>query len=139
MSYGAKQYKQTAVTTASRGQVLIMLYEACIRNVKKAAVALEKGDLNEKGIYIGKAHDIINELSSSLNFEVGGDIARELERLYNFMVEQLILANAENKVESLKTVNQLLENLLEGWRGAVNEVEKGISNQANGSATPTKK
>lgn len=125
MSYGAKQYKKTAVTTASRGQILLMLYETAIRNVKKAVISIEKGDLAAKGEAIGKAHDIVNELMNSLNFEVGGDIAQELERLYNFMVDTLIQANAENSVEKLNRVQKLLSTLLEGWREAVKQVEGG--------------
>jgi flagellar protein FliS len=120
-NYGANQYKQTAVTTANRGQVLLMLYEAAIRNVKKASIAIEKKDIAAKGMAIGKAHDIINELMNTLDFEVGGNIARDLERLYNYMTEQLVKANIENSREVLQTIQKLLETLLEGWRGAVSQ------------------
>ncbi|MGK5087836.1 flagellar export chaperone FliS [Bdellovibrionota bacterium FG-2] len=128
--YRTNQYRQTAVTTANRGQVLLMLYEAAISNVKKASAALDKKDLKTKGVCIIKAHDIINELLNTLNFEIGGDIARELERLYNFMIGQLVSANMENKKEPLATVQNLLETLLEGWRGAVAEVNKGSANRS---------
>ncbi len=127
LPYGANQYKQTAVTTANRGQVLLMLYEAAIAHVKKATVALEKKDLKTKGTSIAKAHDIINELLNTLDFNAGGNIARDLERLYNFMTEQLVKANLENLKEPLQTVQKLLETLLEGWRGAIEQVNKGIS------------
>ncbi len=79
-------YKQTAVTTASREQVLIMLYEGAIKYLKKAAECTQTKDLAGKGVAVGKAHDIINELSNSLDFNVGGDIAKNLERLYAFMI-----------------------------------------------------
>jgi flagellar protein FliS len=123
---GANQYKQTAVATASRGQVLIMLYEAAIQNVKKATICIEKNDLKGKGEAIGKAHDIVNELLNTLDFNIGGNIARDLERLYNFMTEQLVKANLENSVQILQTVQKLLETLLSGWRVAVEQVNKGM-------------
>jgi flagellar protein FliS len=116
----ANQYKQTAVKTANRGQIVIMLYEGAIQNVKKATVAIEKKDIKTKGVAIGKAHDIINELLNTLDFEVGGKIAQDLERLYNFMTEQLVKANLDSSKEPLQTVQKLLETLLEGWKGAVN-------------------
>jgi flagellar protein FliS len=131
--YGANRYKQTAVTTANRGQLLLMLYEGAINNVKKASLAIEQGNLPEKGVAIGKAHDIINELNNSLDFNTGGDIARDLERLYHFMTEQLIKANMASSSnpagarEDLRTVQKLLETLLDGWRGAVEQVNKGIA------------
>lgn len=124
-NYGANQYKQTSVTTANRGQILIMLYEAAIRNVKKASGAIEKKDLKGKGVAIGKAHDIINELVNTLDFEVGGDIARNLERLYTFIIEQLVKANSENSKEPLLAIQNILETLLSGWREAVVLVNKG--------------
>src|SRR5271156_4295731 len=115
----ANQYKQTAVKTANRGRIVIMLYEGAIQNVKKATIAVEKKDIKTKGMAIGKAHDIINELLNTLDFEVGGKIAQDLERLYNFMTEQLVKANLDSSKEPLQTVQKLLETLLEGWRGAV--------------------
>lgn len=122
---GANQYKQMAVKTANRGQLLIMLYEAAIQNVKKATTCIDKKDVTGKGQFIGKTHDIINELVNSLDAKVGGDIARDLERLYNFMIEQLVKANVENNKEPLIAVQKLLETLLDGWRGAVEQVQKG--------------
>src|ERR1700757_2811244 len=122
--YGANQYKQTAIKTANRGQLVLMLYEGAIQNVKKATLALDKKDLATKGVAIGKAHDIINELLNTLDTEVGGKVAQDLERLYNFMIEQLLKANLESKKEPLQSVQKLLETLLEGWRGAVEQVNK---------------
>src|SRR4051794_36624309 len=118
--YGANQYKKTAVQTANRGQLLLMLYEAAIKNVKKATLALDDKDLAGKGVAIGKAHDIINELMNTLDTNIGGDIARDLERLYHFMTEQLVNANILSSKdpgkakEMLSSVRKLLETLLEG-------------------------
>jgi flagellar protein FliS len=125
-NYGANQYKQTSIKTANRGQLLIMLYEAAIRNIKKAIEALEKKNLSEKGAAIGKAHDIIVDLLNTLDFEAGGDIARDLERLYNFMIEQLVKSNIENNKEPLLATQKLMENLLGAWREAVIQVNKGV-------------
>jgi len=125
--FGAQQYKQTHITTANRGQILLMLYEAAIRNVQRAIDCIEKKDIPGKGMAIGKTHDIISELTSTLDHNVGGKIAQDLERLYNFMTEQLLQANLENSGEKLAAVKKLLENLLEGWRGAVEQVNKGMT------------
>ncbi len=126
-NYGANQYRNMAVKTASPGQILIMLYEAAIQNVKKASDAIDKKDLATKGKFIGKAHDIINELAATLNFEVGGEVAVELERLYNFMGTQLVKANMENNKEPLASVQKCLETLLEGWKVAVAQVQKSAT------------
>lgn len=123
-NYGLNKYKQTSVTTASRGQVLLMLYEGCIRFCKQAIDATKKKDLAAKGTFILKMQDIINELAVTLDHNIGGDISRELERLYNFMIDQITEANLKNDPKPLETVLKLLETLHEGWVVAVNQIGK---------------
>lgn len=127
----ANIYKQTQVKTADRGQLLLMLYEAAIRHTKKAIEAIDAKDLATKGMSIGKVHDIVNELVNTLDFNVGGTIATDLERLYTFMTEQLVEANIENSKEKLVKVQKLLETLLEGWRGAVQQVNQQKAKQGS--------
>ena len=121
---GANAYKQMAVKTASRGQILIMLYESAIKNTKRACECIDRKDLAGKGQAIVKVHDIINELTTTLDFNVGGQVARDLERLYLYISEQLVKANIENSKEPLITITKIMENLLSGWRIAVDEYQK---------------
>ena len=117
-------YRQTAVTTASREQVLIMLYEGAIKYLKKATECAVAKDYAGKGAAVGKAHDIINELSNSLDFSVGGDIAKNLEQLYGFMIDQITQGNINNDPARFDQARKLLENLLEGWKGAIEQVKQ---------------
>lgn len=122
-SQGSRAYKNASITTASREQILIMLYEAAIRHVKKASEAIEKNKIKEKCESIGKAHDIINELVATLDHKIGGALAADLERLYNFIIEQLVMANLENSVSRLASCEKILGNLLEGWKGAIEKLK----------------
>lgn len=125
MSYGASQYKKTSIETATKPQILILLYEAAIRHIRRAQTAIDEKKTAEKGIAIGKAHDIVNELMTSLDFNIGGEVAKELERLYNYVIEKLMEANFQNKRESLESCQKILENLLDGWKQAVVKLERG--------------
>ncbi len=127
MTYGAKNYKTMSIQSATPQQLLIMLYEGAIQNIKKAISAIEAKNVAEKGKYIGKAHDIISELNVSLNHEVGGEVTRELERLYDFMISQLLKANIETNAEPLKAVQKNLEVLLDGWKQAVTQFNKDVA------------
>src|ERR1700685_2721352 len=89
-----QKYKQTSVTSASREKLLLMMYEGAIKFTKKAIIACETKDIAGRGLNIGKAYDIIMELNNTLNFEIGGEIAKNLEQLYNYMTEQLTKSNA---------------------------------------------
>jgi flagellar protein FliS len=124
-NFGVSKYKQASVTTASRGQLLIMLYETAIRNLKHASEAIRTENIELKGQCIIKVHDILNELVNTLNFEVESSIPQDLERLYNYMLEQLVKANIENSTEILTFIQNMLEDLLASWKVAVEQVNKG--------------
>lgn len=122
--YGLNKYKQTSIGTASRGQVLLMLYEGCIKFCQQAIDAIHQKKLAEKGNCILKIQDILNELSVTLNHDIGGDVSRELERLYLFMIDQITDANIRNDPKPLEVTQKLLQTLYEGWKGAVEQSNK---------------
>ncbi|NUM87900.1 MAG: flagellar export chaperone FliS [Bdellovibrionales bacterium] len=118
-NYGAKAYQQTQVVTASKEKILLMLYESCIRNLKKCREAMVARNFSEKGAALGKAQDIINELCNSLNFDVGGDVARQLEALYNHIFEQTTQANISNDAAKVDHCIKIMETLYSGWKEAI--------------------
>jgi flagellar protein FliS len=119
-----QKYKQTSVTSASREKLLLMMYEGAIKFTKKAIIACEMKDIAERGLNIGKAYDIVMELNNTLNFEVGGEIAKNLEALYVYMTDQLTQANISGDPASLHVVLKLLNTLNEGWIKAVDSLKK---------------
>ncbi len=119
-----QQYKKTAIESASREKLLLLMYEGAIKFTKRALLACEQNNIADRGTYIGRAYDIIMELNNTLDHKVGGDIAKNLEQLYNFMTEQLTQANVKGDPEHLKNVLKLLETLNEGWVGAVEKLKQ---------------
>lgn len=126
MSYGLGQYKKTSVETASKEQILLMLYQAAIKNCKKAIESIDQKNIAKKGEYIGKLQDIIVELSNSLDFEVGGDVAKELNSLYDYMMFATTQANIKIDKQPLEGVLKVLTTLYDGWTEAV----KSLKNQS---------
>jgi flagellar protein FliS len=125
--FGAKAYHNTAVQTASKEKILLMLYESCIRNLKKAQVAMEAKNYAEKGMALGKAQDIINELTNSLNHEVGGQIAEQLSGLYLHLFQETTKANIENDPKKLAHCVKILETLYSGWKEAIEKLKGGTA------------
>lgn len=119
-----QKYKQTSVTSASREKLLLMLYEGAIKFTKQAIIACETKNIADRGLYIGRTYDIVMELSNTLNFEVGGDIAKNLEQLYIFLMEQLTKANIKGDVAPLHDVLKILTTLNDGWVKAVDTLKK---------------
>ena len=123
MSYGYGAYKKTAVSTDSKEQILLMLYQAAIKNCKKAIEAIEAKQIAQKGEYIGKLQDIVIELNNSLDFEVGGDIAKELSSLYDYMLFASTQANIKIDAEPLQGCLSVLNTLYEGWSEAIKSLK----------------
>lgn len=112
-------YKETQITTTDPGTVLLLLYQGAIDALNRAAGFMAAGNMADKGKQILKANDIINQFIASLDFEVGGELAHNLEGLYRFMLEQILFANAHNEAKPLTTVVSLLTTLKSGWDEAV--------------------
>ena len=123
--HGAKAYHKTAGATASKEKILLMLYEGCIRNLKKCKLAMEAKNWAEKGLHLGKAQDIINELSNSLNHEVGGDLSKQLEGLYLHLFQETTKANIDNDPAKIEHCIKILETLYSGWKEAIEKLKGG--------------
>lgn len=134
MSYGFGAYKKTSIHTASKEQILLMLYQAAIKNCKKAMEAIESKDIAKKGEYIGKLQDIIIELNNSLDFEIGGKVAEELSSLYDYMLYASTQANIKIEAEPLVGCLNVLNTLYEGWTEAVKQLRKEKNNEVKKQA-----
>lgn len=124
MNYGLGAYKKTSIHTASKEQILLMLYQAAIKNCKKAIEAIEAKDIAKKGEFIGKLQDIVIELNNSLDFKIGGDVAEELSSLYDYVLFASTQANIKIEVEPLNGCLQVLTTLYEGWSDAIKVLRK---------------
>lgn len=124
MKNAHQKYKQTSVQSASREKILLMLYEGAIRFMKQALMAIDKKDIADRGMNIGKAFDIINELNNTLNHEAGGEIAANLEQLYMFISEQLTKANATGQKKPLEDALKVMETLYSGWVEAIEKLKR---------------
>ena len=116
---GYNQYQQNQIATASREQILLMLYDGAIRFCKQASMAIKNNDTAEKGKYIGKAMAIISEFSTSLDHEIGGDIAKNLDALYSYMLTELTKANINNETQPIDNTCSMLCELRATWAEAI--------------------
>lgn len=132
MSHQLNKYKKTSVLSASREQILLMLYEGAIKFTKLAIQAAEQKKIADRGHNIIRAFDIIVELNATLDHKVGGDLATQLEQLYVFMMDQYTKANISGDAEPLRANLKVLENLYDGWKLAVDKLKK--ENEQKGGA-----
>ena len=120
-------YKETRIKTASQGQLIIMLYAEAIRQLDQALYLLELNDTGKKdpgriekiGKAVVKTQEIVSELMVSLDFEQGGDIARNLFSLYTWFNRELMEANISQDTRRISGVRNLLEELRGAWQEIV--------------------
>jgi flagellar protein FliS len=118
-SYGrySQAYKKAAVSTVDQRKLIVMLYDGAIKFLTIAVDKLGKGDTYEAHRNLIRGKSIIAELLASLNMEAGGEIARNLQRLYTYMFNELIEANLNSDAERVGLVIGLLKELRVGWAG----------------------
>ena len=122
-------YRETRIKTASQGQLIIMLYDEAIKSLDKA---LELITLNAKGkkdpakiehinSSILKAQEIITELSVSLDFEQGGEIAQNLFSIYTWFHHELLEGNISQDFDRIKIIREMINDLRNAWHVIASE------------------
>jgi flagellar secretion chaperone FliS len=114
-SNASNAYKSNEVMTASRTKLVVMLYDGAIRNLKLAKLSIGDKNIEKTNTCIIKAQRILSEFMSTLNLEEGGDIAKNLLALYQYMYQRTIRANIEKNPDILDEVIGYLDELRGAW------------------------
>jgi flagellar protein FliS len=109
------QYKQTQITTANQGKLIVMLYDGAIKFLNIALDNMSPKTYDVVNNNIIKAQDIITELLLSLNMDEGGEISQNLFNLYMYFKRQLLEANIKKDAEIINQVLRLLKELRDAW------------------------
>lgn len=123
MSNPYQKYKTTSVQSASREKILLMMYEGAIKFTKLGIKACEEKKIADRGMNIGRAFDVVMELNNTLDHRVGGEISKNLEQLYMFIMDEYTKANITGKAQHLHNAVKILENLYGAWVKAVEQVK----------------
>jgi flagellar protein FliS len=104
-----------AACDASPHRLITMLYDGVIERLGRGASALSSNDLAGKVRAVNSAMEMITYLRAILDFNAGGDIARQFDALYDYMLRRLTQANAANDPKGLHEVMQLVSTVKSGW------------------------
>ena len=136
-----QSYRQVATQTASPGQLVLMLFDGAIRFLETARLGFVADDPLEFNQTINnnvvRAQDIIHELNWSLDLEKGGEFARTLRRLYDYMDHQLHESNQYKREDGILEVIRRLTVLRNAWaemlsKGGANETSEEVRLSAVG-------
>ncbi len=110
-----QNYLQDEVLSASPLKLVELLFRGALDAIGSARRHLRSGDIRARSRAISKAMAIITELSLALDHEQGGELSRNLARLYGYTEKLLILANTQQREPPLAEAERLLCTLLEAW------------------------
>ena len=116
-------YRETRIKTASQGQLIIMLYDEAVKDLDRGLELLalntggktNPGNIEKISRSILKAQEIITELIVSLDFDQGGDIAKNLFSLYSWFNKELLESNISHDTRRITAVRNQLSELRSAW------------------------
>ncbi|HEX4500509.1 MAG TPA: flagellar export chaperone FliS [Scandinavium sp.] len=116
---GFGQYQQSDLAIQAAGanphQLVLILFKGLMDELVRAKSHIAARRFERKVTSVNKCIDILNALTSALDFENGGELALTLANLYDYCVYRLYDASHKLSIESIEEVEKILSNIREGW------------------------
>ena len=109
------QYQRTKVETAGKMELIIMCYEKTLQALHEAKAFIEAKEYEKKALKLKLALDIIYGLQTSLNFEKGGQIAKNLDSIYSYVARRLLQGDIKKEIPVYDECIRILSELKESW------------------------
>ena len=123
--YAAKRYRSNETNTASKGTLLVMLYDGITKFLRQSKSGFETGDRAAAHAAMGRALDIVAYLQATLNEDVDPVIVEALDQTYVSWTAVLAKASAEADVEKIESVVTQVDELRAAWSVAKSQVDGG--------------
>ena len=111
----ARVYRKVGITTAEPGRLVIMCYEGAIENLKMAIEFYNVNAIEKKAEALVKALDFISGLNRAIDFKQGGQIAKNLHSLYNYMTRRILEGDLKRDLDILREIAHILQELKSAW------------------------
>lgn len=125
-------YKKTVFATTDKVQIVLMLYEGTLNHLKFARSKIESGDKISKAQHLSKATAIVSELSNVLDMEKGGDISKNLRRLYDYVLRRLLDANIKNNTKAIRDAERVIGMIRDGWKEMMQSQKPPVRKHTDG-------
>lgn len=106
---------ESQLADASPHKITQMLFAGALERLAQSRIAIEQGNIENKGLLIGKAMSIIQGLRSALVMDKGGDLANNLHDLYEFVLRRLMDANLNSDLNAIDDAAGIMRELKEAW------------------------
>ena len=113
-SYGSVML-ETSVGASDRDQLIHMLLDGLLESLNAAEGHIKASAIHEKSHHLNRAGRIVLGLQGSLDYEKGGDLARNLSELYGYVTRMLLQVNLKNDLNLLREVKGLMTDIRDAW------------------------
>jgi flagellar protein FliS len=113
-SYGQVKVS-TGASQANNVELIQMLFDGLIESLSTAKGHIQHNNVSEKSKAIARASRIVLGLQGALDFEKGGDLAANLNELYNYVTRRLLHVNARNDLKALEEIHGLMTEIRSAW------------------------
>lgn len=125
----ANNYVETAVSEAGPHKLIQMLYDGAIKNMNLAKVFMQQKNYEKKSEHINKALAILASLKGNLDLERGGEVAQNLEGLYDYCYKRLFKSSVDNDVAILNEVLEHIQNISDAWQQMPDNIKNASKEQ----------
>lgn len=116
-------YRENAVRSATPIELVVILFDAAIDDMRRAASAVRAGDLEERAAAIRHAMLVLQQLQGTLDFEKGGQVARQFEQFYNLIRARLLEAQLRNSPALMEQQIQFMSEVRDCWAEAEKQLQ----------------
>jgi flagellar secretion chaperone FliS len=110
-----RMYQDNAVLGASAIELVIILYDLALEDMRRALAAMQKGDVEARSAGVGHALMVLNQLQSTLDFEHGGAAARQFEQFYNLVRAKLLEAQLRSSPDLMQRQIRFMSEVRDCW------------------------
>lgn len=117
MSYASQAavYREMDVMSASPGQLVVMLYDHLLVSMRRARIAMEARNVEQRVKLLDKSRTILSELLVTLDHEKGGDVAKNLSGLYTFLLSELVDVGIRSDVRRMERLTGIVAELRDAF------------------------
>lgn len=111
------------IHTMTPYQVITLLLDGALDRIDQAIKNISRGDIDAAAVLVQKAVGIVGGLRESLDLNNGGEIADNLDALYEYITVRLENITTESPLDTLEEVKNLLQEVHEGWSGISDAID----------------
>lgn len=123
VSYQLASYQRSQVQSASSEEILVLLFKTAVVRARTAMKNCEKSQDTVRGEAVRKLLDIVIELRSTLDRNVGGEVAVNLDQLYDFVITTVIEAHTDRDSEKFQQALSVLDVLRDAFTQAAKQIK----------------